>query len=116
MYYESEVEESGKHLVEELIRRGLATDERPVGAVIVDLDRILGTSEKYRVLVILRSDGTSLYATKDIPLAIKKFEQFKPDKSIYVIDVRQSLYIKQIFKILELMGFPVGKELLSSGL
>jgi len=105
LYYESEVEESGKQLVEELIKSGLATDERPVGAVIIDLDRILGTKEEFRVVVILRSDGTSLYATKDIPLAIKKFEEFKPDKSIYVIDVRQSLYMKQIFKILDLMGY-----------
>jgi arginyl-tRNA synthetase len=38
-------------------------------------------------------------------LAIKKFEQYHLDRSIYVVDVRQSLYFKQIFKILELMGY-----------
>lgn len=106
IYYESEVEDAGKVLIEDLIRRGLAKDERPAGSVFVDLDELLGTSEKYRVLVLLRSDGTSLYSTKDIPLAIKKFEQYKLDQSIYVVDVRQSLYFKQIFKVLELMGFP----------
>ena len=104
LYYESEVEDSGKRLVADLIASGLAKDERPDGAVIIDLDEILGTNEEYRVVVILRSDGTSLYATKDIPLAIKKFREFNLDKSIYVIDVRQSLYMKQIFKILALMG------------
>lgn len=110
VYYESEVEEAGKELINTLVERGLATDERPRGAVFVDLDNLLGTKEEFRVLVLLRSDGTSLYSTKDIPLAIKKFEQYPLDKSIYVVDVRQSLYLKQIFKILELMGYQWAKD------
>ena len=110
-YYESEVENSGKDLVDGLIKDGIARDERPDGAVIIPLDEILGTTEKFRVLVILRSDGTSLYSTKDIPLAIKKFEQYQCDRSIYVIDVRQSLYMQQIYKTLELMGYEWAKNL-----
>jgi arginyl-tRNA synthetase len=78
--------------------------------VIVDLDTIMGTKEKYRVLVILRSDGTSLYSTKDLSLAIKKFNEFPLDQSIYVIDVRQSLYMQQIFKVMELMGYEWAKN------
>ena len=105
VYYESEVEDAGRILIDDLIKKGLAKDERPAGSVFIDLDQLLGTSEKYRVLVLLRSDGTSLYSTKDIPLAIKKFAQYQLDRSIYVVDVRQSLYFKQIFKILELMGY-----------
>ena len=105
IYFESEVEESGKEIVEQLIERKIAIDERPEGAVIVDLDALAGTEKMYRVLVMLRSDGTSLYPTKDIPLAIMKFKEYDLDRSIYVIDVRQSLYLKQIFKILELMGY-----------
>ncbi len=60
--------------------------------------------------MLLRSDGTSLYATKDIPLAIKKFAEYHLDRSIYVVDVRQSLYLKQIFKVLELMGYSWAKS------
>jgi arginyl-tRNA synthetase len=104
-YYESDVEESGKEIVDILIEKGIARDERPEGAVIVPLDDILGTEEVYRVLVVLRSDGTSLYATKDLSLAIDKFEQYGLDRSVYVIDVRQSLYMKQIFKTLEILGY-----------
>ncbi|HAF62813.1 MAG TPA: arginine--tRNA ligase [Anaerolineaceae bacterium] len=110
LYFESEVEHVGKAFVEELIEKGLAKDERPGGAVIIDLDALLGTKEEYRVLVLLRSDGTSLYATKDIPLAVKKFEEYKLDRSIYVVDVRQSLYLKQIFKVLELLGYEWAKQ------
>lgn len=109
-YFESEVEHEGKEFVETLIQKGLAKDERPEGAVIIDLDAILGTKEEYRVLVLLRSDGTSLYATKDIALAVKKFEQYALDRSIYVVDVRQALYLKQIFKVMELMGYPWAKQ------
>jgi len=107
IFFDSELEKKGQELVEEMIERGIAEDERPDGPVIVRLDELLGIEkEKYRVLVVLRSDGTSLYATKDLPLALKKFEMFDPDRSVYVIDVRQSLYLKQIFKTIELLGHP----------
>jgi arginyl-tRNA synthetase len=106
IYFESEVEEPGKALVDQLIQSGLAEDGRPENPVIIDLDEKLGTKEEYRVVVILRSDGTSLYATKEIPLAIMKFTEYDLDQSIYVIDVRQSLHMKQIIKVMELMGYP----------
>lgn len=106
-FFESEVDEPSKKIVEELIARGIAEDERPSGGpVIVKIDEKLGlTREKYRVAVILRSDGTSLYLTKDLALAQVKFEQYGVDRSIYVVDNRQSLHFQQAFKILELWGF-----------
>jgi arginyl-tRNA synthetase len=110
VYLESEVEDSGKEIVDQLIKTGIAKDERPEGAVIIDLDEVLGTENKHRVLVILRSDGTSLYSTKDLSLAIKKFEEYSLDQSVYVIDVRQSLYMQQIFKTLDLLGYAWAKS------
>ena len=104
-FYESEVEDEGRVIVQELLDRGIAeiSDGRPV----VKIDEQLGLDkEKYRTLPILRSDGTTLYATKDLALARRKFEQYEIDRAIYVIDVRQSLYMQQIFKVLELLGFP----------
>ena len=105
IYFESEVEDPGSVLVEKMIEEGIAQDARPDEPVFIDLDAIAGTEDEYRVLVVLRSDGSSLYATKDLPLAIQKFEEYDLDKSIYVIDVRQSLYMKQIFKTLEILGY-----------
>lgn len=106
-FYESEVDEPSKAIVEELIAKGIAEDERPTGPVIVKIDEKLGlTKEKYRTAVILRSDGTSLYLTKDLALAKVKFEQYHVDRSVYVVDFRQSLHFQQAFKILELWGFP----------
>jgi arginyl-tRNA synthetase len=105
IYFESEVEDPGVKLVEEMVKSGLAEDLRPEEPVIINLDTYTETQDEYRVLVLLRSDGSSLYATKDLPLAIKKFEEYDLDRSIYVIDVRQSLYLKQIFKTLEILGY-----------
>jgi arginyl-tRNA synthetase len=107
-FYESEVDEPSKAIIEELIQKNIAEDERPQGgAVIVKIDEKLGLSkEKYRTAVVLRSDGTSLYLTKDLALAKVKFEQYHVDRSIYVVDFRQSLHFQQAFKILEMWGFP----------
>jgi len=55
--------------------------------------------------VLLRSDGTTLYLTKDLALAREKFEVYHIDRSIYVVDVRQSLHLQQTFAILKLWGF-----------
>ena len=107
-FYESEANELGKEIVEELIAKGIADDERPEGGpVIVKIDEKLGlTKEKYRTMVILRSDGSALYSTNDLALAKQKFEKYHVDRSIYVVDFRQELHFQQIFKILELWGFP----------
>jgi len=107
-FYESEADEPSKGIVEELIQKGIAEDERPQGGpVIVKIDEKLGLKkEKYRTAVLLRHDGTSLYLAKDLALAKTKFEQYRVDRSIYVVDFRQNLHFQQAFKILELWGFP----------
>lgn len=97
-FFESIEEEAGKKLLPELLEKGVV--EKSEGAVIANLEQYnLG------VLVLVRKDGGVLYGLKDIPLAKQKFEEFGIDRSIYVVDVRQSLYLKQLFKILELCGF-----------
>ena len=105
-YFNSQMEEPGKEIVDELIDRNIAIDERPDGPVIVKLDDLLGNKkEKYRVLVVLRSDGTALYSTEDLALTIKKFSDYPQLKrSIYVVDVRQSLHFRQVWKTMEING------------
>jgi arginyl-tRNA synthetase len=106
-FFESEVDEPSKAIVDELIARGIAEDQRPAGPVVVKIDERLGLKkDKYRTAVILRSDGTTLYLTKDLALARDKFERHHVDRSIYVVDFRQNLHFQQAFKILELWGFP----------
>ena len=108
-FYESAVEEPGREIVTDLLERGIA--EISNGLPVVKIDEKLGlTKETYRVLPILRSDGTTLYSTKDLYLAQLKFAQYGVDRSVYVVDATQSFYFQQIFKILELMGWPQAKQ------
>lgn len=111
-YFNSQMEKPGKEIVQELIDKNIAIDERPDGAVIVKIDDVLGLKkEQYRVLVVLRSDGTALYATEDLALVKQKFSDY-PDlkKSLYIVDVRQSLHFTQVFKTMEIAGYAWAKQ------
>jgi arginyl-tRNA synthetase len=102
-FYESEVEAEGKAMAQELIAKGVA--EYSEGLPIVRLGDKLG------VIPILRSDGTSLYQTKELALSVEKFRKYPIDKAIVITDVSQSLYFKQVFKVLELYGFEHAQDL-----
>ena len=97
-YYESDVEQPGKELVKKMLTDGIA--KKSQGATIVDLE-----DEKLGVFLALKTDGSSLYATKDLALAYRKEKDYAPDRQIFVIDVRQSLYMKQLFATLKRMQF-----------
>ena len=76
------------------------------GAKIVDLsDHNLG------VCLIQKSDGTSLYATRDLAAADDRYINYNFDKSLYITDVSQRQHFAQFFKVLELLGRPYAKAL-----
>jgi arginyl-tRNA synthetase len=109
-FFESQVEEAGRAIVQELLAQGVA-EIGEGGVPVVKIDEKLGLeTETYRTLPILRSDGTTLYSTKDLALTKQKFEQYGIDRAIWVVDVRQSLYFQQIFKVLEIWGFEQAKD------
>ncbi len=98
LFYESEHIEEGREIVEELLSKGIL--KKSQGAIIADLEK-----HGLGVLVIVRSDGTSTYPVADLALTKVKTEKHQPDRSIYVVDNRQTLYFKQLFKIFELAGY-----------
>ena len=91
-------------VVDELREKGLLIESR--GAQVVDL-------EAYGMppCIILKSDGTSLYATRDMAAAIYRKETYDFDKCLYVVAYQQNLHFKQFFKVLELMGKEWSKDL-----
>jgi arginyl-tRNA synthetase len=95
--YESELVEEGKKIVEELLAKNIL--KKSEGAIIADL-----TEYKLDVLVFVRSNGTATYSVADLALAREKERRYSPDESIVIVDIRQELYFKQLFKILELSG------------
>jgi arginyl-tRNA synthetase len=70
------------------------------GAIGVDLK-----DDKLGFLILRKRDGNTTYATKDLALARRKYEDFKVDRSLYVVGSEQNLHFKQVFKTLEKMGF-----------
>jgi arginyl-tRNA synthetase len=97
--YQSNYVKSGKEIVQTALEKGIAEKDSS-GAVVAKL-------EKYNLpnKVMLRSDGTSIYITQDTQMAKDDFEKYHYDKRVYVVDNRQSDYFKQLFKIIELLGF-----------
>jgi arginyl-tRNA synthetase len=102
-YWESDVDSESVKLIKEYQTKGLFKEDQ--GAVGIDL-----SDEKLGFCILLKSDGTGLYATKDIELARRKFEDHNVEKSIYVVDNRQSHHFKQVFNILGKMGFENSKN------
>lgn len=91
-------------VVEELREKGLLKESQ--GAQIVDL-------EAYDMppCIILKKDGSSLYATRDMAAAIYRKNTYDFYKCLYVVAYQQNLHFKQFFKVLELMGKPWAKDL-----
>ena len=77
------------------------------GASIVDL-------EEYDMppCLILKSDGSSLYATRDMAAAYYRKNTYDFYKCLYVVAYQQNLHFKQFFKVLELMGNEWAKDLI----
>ena len=69
------------------------------GAQIVDL------GDEMAPCLILRADGGSLYATRDIAAAIYRQNNFNFVKSIYITGTEQNLHFKQWFKVCKMMGY-----------
>ncbi|HIU01301.1 MAG TPA: arginine--tRNA ligase [Candidatus Coproplasma excrementavium] len=91
-------------VIDELREKGLLKESE--GAQVVDL-------EKYGMppCLILRSDGASLYATRDLAAAIYRKNTYDFYKCLYVVAYQQNLHFKQVFKVLELMGKEWAKDL-----
>ena len=84
-------------VVDELREKGLLVESQ--GAQVVQL-------EEYGMppALVLRSDGATLYITRDLAAAFYRHNTYHFDKCLYVVAYQQNLHFKQLFKILELMG------------
>ena len=102
-FWESEMDAPSLKWAHELHSQKILTKDQ--GAIGMDLK-----DEKLGFCLLVKSDGTGLYATKDIQLAKIKFEEFGVDTSIYIVDDRQAHHFKQVFKVLEKIGFPQAKK------
>lgn len=87
-------------------KKGLVHEDR--GAKLIDLSKF---NKKLGKCLIQKSDGTSIYLTRDVGEAIKRHDAYNFDKMLYVIASQQDLHVAQFFEILKQMGFPWAKDL-----
>jgi arginyl-tRNA synthetase len=97
-YYESNTYLLGKDTVEEGLAKGVFFKKED-GSVWIDL-----TADGLDQKLVLRADGTSVYITQDLGTAQMKYDDFKMDKSIYVVGNEQDYHFKVLFLILEKLG------------
>lgn len=102
-YWESEVDASSAKLAREYYEKGVFIESK--GAIGMDL-----SAENLGFAMILKSDGTGLYLTKDIELARRKFDDYQIERNIYIVDQRQSHHFSQVFTVLDKMGFENAKN------
>ena len=100
---ESFYEDKMQAVIDELDAKGLLKTDK--GAKIVDLS-------EYNMppCIIVKSDGATLYATRDLAAAIYRKKTYDFVKSIYVVAYQQNLHFQQFFKVLELMGYDWVKD------
>ena len=99
VFYEKNLKDNGQKMTDDLVQRGVA-EVGEGGAIIVDLSKY-----NLDVALLRKSNGAGLYLTSDLPLAVEKFAKFDVDESIVVTGTEQNHYFKQLYKILELIGF-----------
>lgn len=87
-----------------LQQKGLIEESQ--GAKVVDL-----SAYDMPPCLLVKSDGSSLYATRDIAAAIWRKQHYNFDKCLYVVAYQQNLHFKQLFKVLELAGFDWAKDM-----
>ncbi len=100
---ESDYEKDLVPTVADLQKRGIA-EIGEGGSIIVKLD-------KYNLppALIQKSDGASLYITRDIALLKDRIKKYKPEKILYVVANQQTLHFQQLFAIAEILGLDSAK-------
>lgn len=98
IYYESEIYLLGKNLVEDGLQKGVFFQKED-GSVWIDL-----TSEGLDEKLVQRKDGTSVYITQDIALAVLKQQEYGIDKNIYVVGDEQNYHFKVLKLICQKLG------------
>ena len=88
-------------MVEDLKNRGLAVQSE--GAWVVP---VAEETDKKEVppMILIKSDGSAIYATTDLATIVQRMQDWAPDKMLYVTDKRQNLHFEQVFRAAKKSG------------
>lgn len=97
-FFESKI----KSLIEELRNKGITQESE--GGLIINLDQF-----DLAPALIQKSDGTSLYLTRDIACLRHRLSEYKPVKILYVVSNEQSFHFQQLFAVAKILGLTQAK-------
>ena len=88
-------------MVEDMKKRGVAVQSE--GAWVIPVAK---EDDKKEVppCILVKSDGSAIYATTDLATMVQRMQEFKPDRMFYITDKRQSLHFEQVFRAAKLSG------------
>ena len=88
-------------MVEDFKNRGIAVQSE--GAWVIPVAR---ETDKQEVppCILVKSDGSAIYATTDLATMVQRMQDFKPDRMFYITDKRQALHFEQVFRAAKLGG------------
>jgi arginyl-tRNA synthetase len=107
VFFESDLNESSRNIVDKFYKKNIFIKDK--GAIGIDL-KDLG------FFMLRKSDGNSLYGTKDLALAKEKKLKYSFDISIYIVASEQEFYFKQVFATLNKIGLKSNYHHLSYGM
>ena len=88
-------------MVEDLKARGLAVLSN--GAWVIPVAEE-GDKKEVPPMILIKSDGSAIYATTDLATMVQRMQDWNPDKMLYVTDKRQNLHFEQVFRAAKRSG------------
>ncbi len=88
-------------MVEDMKNRGIAVLSE--GAWVIPVSEE-GDKHEIPPCILVKSDGSSIYATTDLATMVQRMQDWKPDKMLYVTDKRQNLHFEQVFRAAKKTG------------
>ena len=82
-------------MVNDLKQRGIAVQSE--GAWVVPVAEE-GDKKEVPPMILVKSDGSAIYATTDLATMVQRMQDWSPDKMLYVTDKRQNLHFEQVFR------------------
>lgn len=98
-------------VIDELKQKGLLEFSDGAYVVRMKLGQDKDGKDAVPPCIVLKSDGTSIYATRDLAAAFYRKKTYDFYKCLYVVAYQQNLHFKQLFRVIELMGYDWAKDM-----